>query len=198
MADAKGSVAVNQTTSGRAPLSPLLTAPGKTWHNMSLLNEKAGFVVKYRKWLSPNEPAEPHLFSSCLRGVKELAKFGLLKPIEGDPAKIADTLSSHMDVQRLMGCLVWQKRVISDPPSNRVFWEVTKDDPMAPVLLQLVTEGRLKKACEACVARGDLDRMPPIPRQLESLWERIPKGDSLPNNTPSQALSTTAGGSGKS
>ena len=138
-----GSVA---TTTNNGSLNPLLTAKQRTWHDMDLLNGLAGWAPEHRTWLAPDNGAEHKLFTSCLRGVKELGKFGLLDTIASNPGKVADILSDHKDIQGVMVDLLWKKDVAG---SNRVIFGILPSDPMAPVMREMISEARLIKAFKA-------------------------------------------------
>lgn len=182
----KGSVAVQPTTGSGKNSNPLLTAPGKTWFDTDLLNGLAGFAPEHCTWLVPDNGAEHRLFLSCLRGVKELGKFGLLDAIATDPRKIADILSDHKGIQKTMVEFLWKKCAIK---SSRVFIGIKPDDPLAPVMKEMVTEARLLKACKAQLTSG----VPKIP-VFEVHFERTAQRPAaLAKNTPSPALLSPAG-----
>ena len=134
------------TTTNSGSLNPLLTAKQRTWHDMDLLNGLAGWAPEHRTWLAPDNGAEHKLFMSCLRGVKELGKFGLLDSIANSPAKVADILSDHKDIQGVMVDFLWKKDVVA---SNRVIFGILPTDPMAPVMKEMLAEARLLKAFKA-------------------------------------------------
>lgn len=175
---------VATTNTGR-DLNPLLTAKQRTWHDMDLLNGLAGWAPEHRTWLSPDNGAEHKLFTACLRGVKELGKFGILGPIAGSPSKVADILSDHKDIQGVMVDFLWKKSVAASP---RVFFGILPTDPMAPVMKEMVTEARLLKAFKATNPSAGT-KVPKVPRFEVHCDKVLPKAQIAATPAP-QALAS--------
>lgn len=173
------------TTTNNGSLNPLLTAKQRTWHDMDLLNGLAGFAPEHRTWLAPDNGAEHKLFTACLRGVKELGKFGLLDAIAGNPAKVADILSDHKDIQGVMVDFLWKKAVAA---SARVIFGILPNDPMAPVMKEMVSEARLLKAFKAKNPSAGA-KVPKIPR-FEPYFDKTPAKAQVGATPAPQALAS--------